>query len=75
MLKHGYHLDPKNVDVLKLFKYTPPKTAGEARKLLVTLGYFADFSRLAKPLFDLFKNNQSAGKPSKCGKNMKGRGT
>ena len=57
--KHGYRLDPKNVDAIKLLKDTPPKTAGEVRKLLGTLGYYRryipDFSRLAKPLFDCSK--------------------
>ena len=45
-------------------KETPPKSIGEVRKLLGLLGYYRryvpDFSRLAKPLFDLLKDTGKA---------------
>ena len=69
--KQGYRLDPKNVDAIRLLKETPPKTVGEVRKLLGTLGYYhryiPDFARVAKPVFDLLKNKHT--------ENAKGRGT
>ena len=66
----GYKLDPATVaPVLNLAK-TPPKTVGQVRQVLGLLGYYRrfirDFSRIAKPIYDLLASkNTSRGSPSK----------
>ena len=53
----GYKLDPSSIaPVLNLAK-NPPKTVGEVRQIIGLLGYYhkyiKDFSRIAKPIYDL----------------------
>ena len=64
----GHRIDPKNVDAVQSLKWKPPKSVGEVRKLLGLLGYYRryvpDFARIAKPLFDLLKDDTSKKKNS-----------
>ena len=59
----GYRPDPKHTDAIRSLKQWIPRTVGDVRHLMGLLGYYrryiADFSRIAKPIYDLFKDNQS----------------
>ena len=59
----GYRPDPKHTDAIRSLKQWAPKTVGEVRHLMGLLGYYrryiADFSRIAKPIYDLLKDNHS----------------
>ena len=54
--EHGYKVDPASDEVIDKLK-EPPKTIGHLQKLLGFIGYYRsfikDFSRIAKPLYDL----------------------
>ena len=54
--KEGYRVDPASDEVINRLK-EPPKTVGELRSLLGFVGYYRsfirDFSKTAKPLYDL----------------------
>ncbi|PIK36051.1 hypothetical protein BSL78_27116 [Apostichopus japonicus] len=53
----GYKADPKDTDALQVLKTKIPHTVGDLRKLLGMTGYYRrylkDYSKRAKPLFDL----------------------
>ncbi|KAK6178710.1 hypothetical protein SNE40_011231 [Patella caerulea] len=55
----GYTMDPKDVQAVVALKERSPKTVGDVRQLLGFIGYYRryvpDFSRRAKPLFDLLQ--------------------
>ena len=57
--EEGYKLDPSTVAPILRMKETPPKTVNEARKLMGFLNYYRryieNFSRIAKPIYDLVK--------------------
>ena len=59
----GYRPDPKHTDAIRSLKQWVPRTDGDVRHLMGLLGYYrryiADFSRIARPIYDLFKDNQS----------------
>ena len=59
--KDGYQMDESNLDAIQKFKTDHPKTVGELRRLMGLLGQFRrfirDFSRVARPLFDLLEKN------------------
>lgn len=56
----GIHLDPKDLEPVIALKEWKPHTVGEVRTLLDFLSYYRsfikDFSRLARPLFELLQN-------------------
>lgn len=60
----GVQIDPKDLEAVLLLKGKEPLTIGEVRTLLGFLGYYRpviqDFSRLAKPLFELLQRSQKA---------------
>ena len=73
--KDGYKMDPKNVEAVVALKELKPKTLGEVRRLVGLLSVYRrfvpNFSRVAKPLYELLKvtgNNSSkkVGKSSKA---------
>ena len=60
--EEGYRVDPESTKaLLKLHNYVP-KTVGEVRHLTGLLGYYRryieNFSRIAKPIYDLLKIEQ-----------------
>jgi hypothetical protein len=65
-----HKMDPAQVQVVLSLKNKQPKTVGEVRHLLGLLGYYRryiqDFSRVAKPLFDLLqRSNEPSNNKSK----------
>ena len=61
----GYRIDSASNEVIDKLKKIP-KTVGELRSLLGFIGYYRsfikDFSRRAKPLYDLLCKNGEKGK-------------
>lgn len=57
--EEGYKLDPSNIKPVLALKESPPKTINEVRKLMGFLNYYRryvkNFSRIAKPIYDLVK--------------------
>lgn len=56
----GVQIDPKDLEAVTQFKERKPTTVGEVRALLGFLSYYRsfiqDFSRVARPLFELLQN-------------------
>ena len=74
--KDGYHDDLVNTEAVDILT-TPPKIVGNLRKLLGFLGYYRssiqDFSRIAKPLYDLLSEpNDNTNKSINASKKTKG---
>ena len=83
MSAEGYKLDPSTTEPVENLKKTTPRTIGEVRKLVGLLSYYRryikDFSRIAKPLYDLLcsKNDNdgaTSGKPDDKSRNQKSKG-
>ena len=62
----GYKLDPSTMAPILRLKDTPPKTVNEVRKLMGFLNYYRryieNFSRIAKPIYNLVKIPETDGK-------------
>ena len=62
--KDGYQLDPSTIASLSRLKETPPQTVNEVRKLMGFLNYYhryiGNFSRIAKPIYELVKGTGSS---------------
>ena len=60
-------MDPKDVEAVLALKNKTPQTVGDVRQLLGFLSYYCtyvqDFSRIAKPLYDLLKSKADASQP------------
>ncbi|KAI3374043.1 hypothetical protein L3Q82_022596 [Scortum barcoo] len=67
----GVRVDPKDIEAVQALKHKRPQTVGDVRQLLGFLGYYRtyiqDFSRIAKPLYDLLqaKSDTSQSKPTR----------
>lgn len=65
----GYTMDPKDKEAVLSMKEKTPRNVGDVRKLMGFIGYYrryiADFSRRAKPLYDLLQHNEKDTKHSK----------
>ena len=59
MSEEGCKLDPSNIKLVLSLRDSPPRTVNEVRKLIAFLNYYRryvkDFSRIAKPIYDLVK--------------------
>ena len=64
--EEGYRIDPENIQPILKLKDAMPKTVGEVRQLTGLLGYYRryieNFSRIAKPIYDLLKSNSGTKK-------------
>ena len=73
----GYSLDPEDTKAVQKLKSEKPNTVGDIRKLLGFLGYYRqyipDFSRIAKPLYDLMAVSQSANQGGKSNATVGGK--
>ena len=74
----GYHLDPSGIKPVLHLKESTPKTVNDVRKVMGFLNhyrrYIKDFSKIAKPIYDLIKlqeNNTTGGTTPQ--KNKKGK--
>lgn len=61
----GVKIDPQDLAAVLALKEKEPRTIGDVKSLLGFLGYYRsfiqDFSRLAKPLFELLKKPLETG--------------
>ena len=63
----GVKMDPKDLEAVWALKHKTPQTVGDVRQLLGFLSYYRtyvqDFSRIAKPLYDLLQSKPDAPHP------------
>ena len=63
--KSGHRIDPEGTKAVTSLKESQPRTAGEVRKMTGLLSYYRryikNFSRVAKPLYDLLKGPDKKG--------------
>ena len=73
----GVKVDPKDLEAVRALKHKAPKTVGEVRQLLGFLSYYRtyvqDFSRVAKPLYDLLKSKTDSLPPMLQSKQPRGK--
>lgn len=74
--REGVQIDPKDIEAVQHLKEKEPKNVGEVRALLGFLGYYRtfirDFSRIARPLFQLI---ESPSEPSQRATKVKSKNT
>uniref|UniRef100_A0A8C1W1S2 ribonuclease H n=1 Tax=Cyprinus carpio TaxID=7962 RepID=A0A8C1W1S2_CYPCA len=60
----GVRIDPRDLEAVTALKSHRPQTVGDVRRLLGFLGYYRpfiqDFSRVAKPIYDLLQTQPGA---------------
>ena len=70
----GYRMDPKATEAVQKLKGAKPLTVGEVRRIMGLLGVYRrsieNFSKIAKPLYDLLNGDKTKGR--KLNKSMKG---
>uniref|UniRef100_A0A8C4NM60 Gypsy retrotransposon integrase-like protein 1 n=1 Tax=Dicentrarchus labrax TaxID=13489 RepID=A0A8C4NM60_DICLA len=63
----GVKMDPKDLEAVRALKNKTPQTVGDVRQLLGFLSYYRtyvqDFSRVAKPLYDLLQSKPNTSQP------------
>ena len=77
--ENGHKLDPSSVGPVLRLKESNPKTVNEVRKLMGFLNYhrryIKDFSRIAKPIYDLVKSPDLPGADTRTKSKKDGSGT
>uniref|UniRef100_A0A3B3H4P4 Gypsy retrotransposon integrase-like protein 1 n=1 Tax=Oryzias latipes TaxID=8090 RepID=A0A3B3H4P4_ORYLA len=72
----GVRVDPKDIEAVQALKEKAPRTVGDVRRLLGFLSYYRsyvqDFSRIARPLYELLQKNPSVLQTKSQRKNNKG---
>lgn len=67
MSADGVRVDPKDVEAGQVLKEKTPQTVGDVRRLLGFLSYYRayvqDFSRIARPLYELLQVKSSSTQP------------
>lgn len=62
--EQGYSIDPKTTEAVTRFKEKTPQTVGEVRRIVGLLGVYRrhikDFSKIAKPIYELFDGKRKA---------------
>jgi hypothetical protein len=70
---NGYQMDPKATSAVEKLKGVIPKTVGEVRKIMGLLRVYRrsieNFSKIAKPLYDLLNRDTSPPKMSTASRN------
>lgn len=71
----GIKIDPRDLEAVKTLTSKTPQTVGEVRKLTGFLGYYRsyiqDFSRIAKPIYELLQTKSGKAQIPTCGKTTK----
>ncbi|KAJ8007710.1 hypothetical protein DPEC_G00096990 [Dallia pectoralis] len=71
----GVKVDPQDLEAVKTLTSKTPQTVGEVRKLTGFLGYYRsyiqDFSRIAKPIYELLQTKSGNAQILKRGKTTK----
>lgn len=71
----GVKIDPRDMDAVRTLTKKQPQTVGDVRKLTGFLGYYRsyiqDFSRLAKPIYELLQSKPGKSQSSTPGKNVR----
>ena len=71
----GVKVDPRDLDAVKTLTSKTPRTVGEVRKITGFLGYFRsymqDFSRIARPIYELLQTKPGQAPIPTRGKNAK----
>ena len=61
VVKEGYRISPENPKAMEELRTHEPQNVEDVRKLLGLLGYYRcyveNFSRIAKPIYDLLKTS------------------
>lgn len=74
----GVKIDPQDLAAVIALKEKEPRTVGEVKSLLGFLGYYRsfiqDFSRLAKPLFELLQKPNVTGESNTQNQRVKSKG-
>ena len=75
--EEGYKLDPSSIKPVLSLKESSPKTVNEVRKLMGFLNYYRryikNFSKIAKPIYDLIKITDHPSEESMKEKPMQGK--
>ena len=74
--EEGYTLDPSSIKPVLALKDSPPKTVNEVRKLMGFLNYYCryvkNFSRIAKPIYDLVRMTSQPSQEAQQDRTKKG---
>lgn len=71
----GVKIDPRDLEAVQTLTSKTPQTVGDVRKLTGFLGYYhsyiQDFSRIAKPIYELLQTKQNKAQSATHGRKTK----